>query len=57
MKTCIARFTMLMLIGAAMIFAVRFTDSRANAQQPERIVVRKPWPVEPVKVVSVKNKE
>lgn len=45
-----------MLIGIAMVFAMRFTDSRANTQQPDRIVVRKPWPVEPVKVVSVKTK-
>jgi hypothetical protein len=38
------------------------TSGRAGAQeapqsqQPDRLVVRKPWPVEPVKVVAVKTK-
>ncbi|HKB66698.1 MAG TPA: hypothetical protein VKC61_12655 [Pyrinomonadaceae bacterium] len=39
------------------------TSSRARAQeapqsqQPDRMVVRKPWPVEPVRVIAVKTKK
>lgn len=57
MMTYIARVTLIMLMGVAIVFTMRFADGRANTQQPERVVVRKPWPVEPVKVASVKTKK
>jgi hypothetical protein len=57
MKAYIAQVTLITLIGVTMIFAVWLADSRANSQQPDRVVVRKPWPVEPVRVVAIKTKE
>jgi hypothetical protein len=44
------------LIGVTIVLAVWLADSRANSQQADRIVVRKSWPTEPVKVISVKTK-
>lgn len=57
MKRSIARVALITLIGATIVFAMQFAVSRANTQQPERIVAKKPWPMEPVKVVSVKTKK
>jgi hypothetical protein len=57
MKSHIARLTLIMLIGVAVVLTMRFVDSRANTQQPDRIVARRPWPNEPVKVVGVKTKK
>jgi hypothetical protein len=56
MKRFIARGTLITLVGGTIVLAVWLADSRANSQQPDRIVVRKPWPTEPVKVVAVKTK-
>src|SRR5215213_2934113 len=56
MNRFIARVTLITLIGVTVVLAVWLADSRANSQQPDRIVVRKPWPTEPVKVVAVKTK-
>ena len=56
MKKHFARFTLVTLIGVSLVFTLRLVDSGAVAQHQERIVVRKPWPVEPVKVVAVKTK-
>jgi hypothetical protein len=56
MKRYVARITLITLIGVSLIFAVWLASSSAKNQQPDRIVVRKPWPVEPVKVVAVKTK-
>ena len=56
MKRFIARGTLITLVGVTLVLAAWLVDSRANSQQPDRIVVRKPWPVEPVKVVAVKTK-
>lgn len=56
MKRYLARVTLITLIGVTIIFAAWLAKSSANSQQPDRIVVRKPWPTEPVKVVAVKTK-
>jgi len=56
MKRYIARVILITLTGVTVIFAVWLAKSSANSQQPDRIVVRKPWPTEPVKVVAVKTK-
>lgn len=56
MKRSTARVTLITLIGVTIIFAVWLAKGSANSQQPDRIVVRKPWPTEPVKVVAVKTK-
>lgn len=56
MKRYIVRVSPIPLIGVTIIFAFWFAKTSANTQQPDRIVVRKPWPVEPVKVVAVKTK-
>lgn len=56
MKRFIARGTLITVVGVTIVLAAWLVDSRANSQQPDRIVVRKPWPVEPVRVVAVKTK-
>ena len=56
MKRHVARFTLITLIGVSLIFAVRLANSGAQSQQADRIVVRKPWRVEPVKVAAAKTK-
>ena len=56
MKRSTARVTLITLIGLTLIFAVWLAKGSTNSQQPDRIVVRKPWPTEPVKVVAVKTK-
>lgn len=56
MKRIIARVTLITLVGVTVVLAVCLADSRANSQQPDRIVVRNPWPTEPVKVLTVKTK-
>ena len=56
MKKFIARATLITLVGVTIVLAAWLADSRANSQQPDRIVVRKPWPTEPVKVVAVNTK-
>ena len=56
MNTFVIRITFMMLIGFSVVFAVWLASSSAKNQQPDRIVVRKPWPKEPVKVVAVKTK-
>ncbi len=43
-------------IGISLIFAMRLADGSAKSQQPDRIVVKKPWPNEPVRIVGVKTK-
>jgi hypothetical protein len=55
MKSNIGRLIGITLIGVSLIF-VALGAGRATTQQQERTVVRKPWPVEPVKVVAVKTK-
>lgn len=52
----VARFTLITLIGASLIFLVWLANTSARSQQKDRTVVRKPWPVEPVRVVAVKTK-
>jgi hypothetical protein len=56
MMRLIARGTLITLFGITIVLAAWLADSRANSQQPDRIIVRKPWPTEPVKVVAVKTK-
>ncbi len=56
MKRFLARGTLITLVGVTIVLAAWLADSRANTQQPDRIVVRKPWRAEPVKVVAVKTK-
>ena len=43
------------LFAVSLIFTLSLV-SNANTQQPDRIVVNKPWPVEPVKIVGIKTK-
>lgn len=57
MKRYVARFILMMLIGVSLIFTVWLANSVAKSLQQDRIVMRKPWPVEPVKVVAVKTKK
>ena len=57
MKTLLARITLITLIGLTIMLAAWLIDSRANSQHPDRIVVRKPWPSEPVKIIAVKTKK
>ena len=56
MKRDVARLTLITVFGVSLIFTLCLADGRANSQQPERIVVNKAWPVEPVKIVGVKTK-
>ena len=56
MKGLVVRTTLITLIGVSLIFTVWLGIGSAKSQQPERIVVTKPWPVEPVKIVAVKTK-
>jgi hypothetical protein len=57
MKRYVARVTLITLIGVSLFFTVWLTNSRAVSQQQDRLVVRKPWPIEPVKVVAVNTKK
>ena len=52
----VVRFTMMTLIGISLLFTVLLTISSANSQQQERIVVKKPWRIEPVQIVGIKTK-
>jgi hypothetical protein len=56
MKRCIARFTLITFIGVSLVFTVWLVHSGAMSQRQDRTVVRKPWPVEPVRVVAAKTK-
>jgi len=57
MNRYLARVTLITLIGVSLIFAAWLANSIAKGQQPDRIVVRKPWRgVEPVRIVAVKTK-
>src|SRR5690349_10189020 len=55
MKRHIAHITVIMLVGV-IVYALWLADSSAKSQRPDRIVVTKPWPTEPVKVIAVKTK-
>ena len=55
MKRCVARITLITLIGVSLIFTMWSANGSAKSQQPDRIVVTKPWPSEPVKIVAVKT--
>lgn len=58
MKMYIARVALITLIGLSLTLAVWLPDSSAKSQQQsDRIVVTKPWPLEPVGVVAVKTKK
>lgn len=53
----VTRFTFVTLILAvSLTLIVSLPGSGAKSQQQNRIVARKPWPVEPVKVVAAKTK-
>ncbi len=56
MKRNIARFTLITFIGVSLVFTVWLVNSGAASQQQQRTVVRKPWPLEPVRVVAAKTK-
>lgn len=56
MKRHVARLTLITLFAVSLIVTAWLADVSANSQQPDRIVVNKPWPVEPVKIVGVKTK-
>lgn len=54
MKRYVARFSLLTQIGV--LFVVSLSVSTTAAQNQKRGFVKKPWPLEPVSVVSVKTK-
>ncbi|MFZ0062723.1 MAG: hypothetical protein WAL47_11860, partial [Pyrinomonadaceae bacterium] len=54
MKVHATALTLITLLS--LVFTVWLTNSSANTQQRDRIVVKKPWPLEPVKVAAVKTK-
>jgi hypothetical protein len=56
MKRLAIRLTLLTLIALPLAFTVWFVSSTATSQQQGRIVVRKPWPVEPVRIAAVKTR-
>ena len=56
MKNYIARIILITLVGVSLMFTAWSAYSRATSQQKQRIVVRKPWPVEPVRVIAFKTK-
>jgi len=57
MNRYVARFTLIILVGVSLLFVVWIANSSAKSQQQkDRTVVKKPWPVEPVKIVAVKTK-
>src|SRR6267378_5023224 len=57
MKRYVVRFTLMTLIGVSVIFTVWPANNNAKSPQQERTVARKPWPMEPVRVVAVKTKK
>lgn len=57
MKGYVARVTLVTLIGISLILAVWIANGSAASQQPDRIVVNKPWPLEPVRIVSAKTNQ
>lgn len=56
MKRDVARVTLITLLGVSLVFALWLTNGSAKIQQPDRIVVNKHWPAEPLKIVGVKTK-
>lgn len=56
MKRYVARFTLITLIGVSLIFAVWLANSSAKSQQQDRLVTKKPWRAEPVRIAAVKTK-
>lgn len=56
MQNRLARLTLITFIGLSLISTTWLINSGARSQGKERIVVRKPWPLEPVKVTAVKTK-
>jgi hypothetical protein len=56
MKRYVGRVFVITMIGVSIIFALWLANSSAKTQQQDRIVVRKPWRVEPISVVAVKTK-
>src|SRR6267142_2307708 len=57
MKRYVVRFTLMILIGVSVILIVWPANNNAKSPQQERTVAKKPWPVEPVRVVAVKTKK
>jgi len=56
MDRYVARVSLITLIGVSLIFAMWLANGSAKSQPPDRIVVKKPWPNEPVRIVAVKTK-
>ena len=56
MSKYFARFALMMFIGVGLVVTVWLVNSSAGNQQPERLVIKKRWRLEPVKVVAVKTK-
>ncbi len=51
------QFYVIVLIGVSVLFTTWLARSSAQSQKRDRVVVKKPWPLEPVKIVSVKVKD
>jgi len=56
MTRFVACVSLIALIGVLLISAMWSANGTAKSQPPDRIVVKKPWPNEPVRVVAVKTK-
>jgi hypothetical protein len=56
MKSHLARYTLITFIGVSLIFTVQLANSGAASQRQDRLVIKKPWRVEPVQIVGVKTK-
>jgi hypothetical protein len=57
MNRPITQFYLIVLIGISVLFTTWLASSSAQSQKRDRVVVKKPWPLEPVKIVSVKVKD
>jgi hypothetical protein len=56
MSNYFARFALMMFIGVTLVVTVLLINSSAGNPPPERVVMKKRWRLEPVKVVAVKTK-
>jgi hypothetical protein len=56
MNHCLARLTLVCLVAAALVFTGSLTVRGAFNPQTARVVVKKSWPIEPIKIVSVKTR-
>ena len=56
MNHCLARVTLICLVAAALVSTGSTATRGAFNPQTARVVVRRSWPIEPVRIVSVKTR-